>query len=636
MGQQIFPKTQELSLVESSSFLEPQADVLKQSYTIFDAEQSWQKKVSINITTVIWENALREQFNLEGLEDFDCWFLSWHKPEIGASHLLQSTHIKEAQSSITSFRSNVFFTISAQLDNKPAPLAFGECGWNQSGHWARDQFSNIIQGLSQRDDVLGYHYASEQKASSIVLGIESKSMDAIGQCDGLMVWPMTQGKSFEVRYQLDENLDNASFRTLAGFDAAIAKAKSKDKAWVESKKAPPSYLDAKGKDYYYRTLLTLKQMQDPAGGIIAAPEFHYPFTHCGGYGYCWGRDAGFISYAMDVCGMHEESAEFYRYMAKCQSANGSFLHRHDMDGNLGSSWGHLQPDETGSVVFGLWQHVKLSDNKEIAEELREMVDNSCQWLAEAKHSRDPELPIEGHDLWEERIGVHYYAVAAMAAGLKAGLDLYDYMGWEKPALWQERFDSLSKLCHSDRFMKKDGKNTFFARTLLRKLDRETSLKMKQVGASVESYTNDHGREELALERDFVADISQLGAGYPYNIFDFENHGDAWDELIDVTYAQLWRPGVGGVGRYEADYYRDGNPWILATLWLALAADQRGKKDIAKKCWKWVYDHTSPEGLLAEQIDPKTGNPSWVMPLTWSHAMYGLAVHQLKEEVISND
>ena len=126
---------------------------------------------------------------------------------------------------------------------------------------------------------------------------------------------------------------------------------------------------------------------------------------------------------------------------------------------------------------------------------------------------------------------------------------------------------------------------------------------------------------------------ELGAGYPYDIFDRDEYSKEWTQLIHDVDRKLWREGAGGVGRYESDYYRDGNPWILATVWLGLAAAQHGETDIARKCWDWTVEHATEHGLYSEQIDPKTGNPSWVMPLTWSHAMFALAVHQFDKEVM---
>jgi GH15 family glucan-1,4-alpha-glucosidase len=99
--------------------------------------------------------------------------------------------------------------------------------------------------------------------------------------------------------------------------------------------------------------------------------------------------------------------------------------------------------------------------------------------------------------------------------------------------------------------------------------------------------------------------------------------------------RLWvRTGIGGVARYEDDYYhqvsRDvarvaGNPWFICTLWVAQwgIARARTVDDLARprEILEWVADHALPSGVLAEQLDPYTGAPLSVSPLTWSHATY---------------
>jgi len=44
--------------------------------------------------------------------------------------------------------------------------------------------------------------------------------------------------------------------------------------------------------------------------------------------------------------------------------------------------------------------------------------------------------------------------------------------------------------------------------------------------------------------------------------------------------------------------------------------------------RWAIDRQTPFGLLPEQVDRNTGEPAWVVPLTWPHAMFILAVRML--------
>jgi len=75
----------------------------------------------------------------------------------------------------------------------------------------------------------------------------------------------------------------------------------------------------------------------------------------------------------------------------------------------------------------------------------------------------------------------------------------------------------------------------------------------------------------------------------------------------------------------------GNPWFMCTMWLAqwYIATARTQADLApaKKMIDWAVAHQVPGGLLSEQLDPHTGAPLSVSPLTWSHAEYVVTVEE---------
>jgi GH15 family glucan-1,4-alpha-glucosidase len=97
--------------------------------------------------------------------------------------------------------------------------------------------------------------------------------------------------------------------------------------------------------------------------------------------------------------------------------------------------------------------------------------------------------------------------------------------------------------------------------------------------------------------------------------------------------RLWcKTEVGGVARYEGDYYHavsqdlanvPGNPWFICTMWLALHVVHKAKTveelQEAVEILEWVDAHKLPSGVLAEQVNPYTNAPMSVSPLTWSHA-----------------
>jgi GH15 family glucan-1,4-alpha-glucosidase len=85
-----------------------------------------------------------------------------------------------------------------------------------------------------------------------------------------------------------------------------------------------------------------------------------------------------------------------------------------------------------------------------------------------------------------------------------------------------------------------------------------------------------------------------------------------------------RTADGGMVRFEGDRYMGGNPWPIARLWYGLYARRVGDDRALEDAVGWTLDRCTATGQLAEQVDPATGEPTWVAPLAWSHAMLILA------------
>jgi len=139
-----------------------------------------------------------------------------------------------------------------------------------------------------------------------------------------------------------------------------------------------------------------------------------------------------------------------------------------------------------------------------------------------------------------------------------------------------------------------------------------------------------------LEVDDTCDASLWG------LFAFGLYAAGDPRLVSTMSAlkdRLWvKTKIGGLARYEYDPYHrvnpdlPGNPWFICTLWLAdylvENSDDAAGIDQALDILSWVAAHALPSGVLAEQINPLTGEPISVSPLTWSHATYVATVHRL--------
>ena len=100
--------------------------------------------------------------------------------------------------------------------------------------------------------------------------------------------------------------------------------------------------------------------------------------------------------------------------------------------------------------------------------------------------------------------------------------------------------------------------------------------------------------------------------------------------VETIEQVLTSHGSGGIKRYENDNYIGGNPWILTTLWVALYYIEVGDIKKAKEYFEWAVKGRTELDLLPEQVNRDSGKPEWVIPLTWSHAMFVLALVGLTE------
>lgn len=378
--------------------------------------------------------------------------------------------------------------------------------------------------------------------------------------------------------------------------------------------------DAEIDRVYTRSLLAFGLLTDAVhGGLIAAPEFDPDYIRCGGYGYCWGRDAAYIATAITKAGYADVSDRFYDWVVRAQDADGKWDHRHYMNGTLAPSWG-FQVDEPASILWGMWQQYQATKDKAFLARMWGSLQRGADFLVAFV---DPVtgLPRESMDLWEERFAQHTYSAGAVCAALRAAVSAAHELGISQIVwgAWQTAADTIaaatsSRLWNAER------------QCLL----RGTRLHVGggHSGPRVDVEVDEMGYERWVQHEDPVVDASLLGLSYPFAVI-------APDDPRAVQTAQavrehLWTPGVGGIRRYENDTYIGGNPWILTTLWLGLEALGRDDVQTAQEMLAWATEHRTALDLLPEQIDRVTGETAWVVPLTWSHAMFVLLVHGLAE------
>lgn len=364
-----------------------------------------------------------------------------------------------------------------------------------------------------------------------------------------------------------------------------------------------------------RSQLVFGMVSDRAtGGVIAAPEQDPWFARSGGYGYVWARDLAFILLAQLSAGRDELALPALQWLVRAQGADGLWEQRNWTDGSLAPSWG-TQLDETGAVLFAYGQALATLED----HGLRELLWPSVQRGADALvRILDPVtgLPAPSMDLWEERVGLHAYTAATAWAGLRAAATIAREAGQPARAdVWEQAAGRV-----------KDGIDTHLWSEEHGHYLRSIQLARKDaVGEPVPACYGllpDHAQHPVGSvdPYDATVDASLLGLAYPFAVFDPSEPRMA--ATIAAVDAEL-RAADGGIVRYTDDAYRDGNPWVLTTLWLGLVRRGAGATVPADGLDYAVRAATSTQ-LLPEQVDAATGRPAWIVPLTWSHAMYVLA------------
>lgn len=353
-------------------------------------------------------------------------------------------------------------------------------------------------------------------------------------------------------------------------------------------------LPADVESLYHRSLLALKLLTSrKTGAIIAAPEVDPEFVTCGGYGFCWGRDAAFITLAMDRAGYPDLARRFCQWAMKTQEPEGHWIHRYYADGSWAPSWGLIQVDETGSVLCGMAEHYRLTGDSEFLRTVWESVKRAADFLV---GFRDPKtgLPLPSVDLWEEQTGEFTYSAAAVYGGLMGAAELADAHGdGGLAALWRATASDLR------------------SRILETCWDEGRGAFIRGLGLA---------------GPDITLDSSLLGLVFPFEVIPVGD--ERMRSTANLIAARLAHPKVGGIGRYEGDTYRGGNPWIICTLWLGVYQLRNGDIHGAKDALEWSMTHANALGLLPEQVDRERGGPAWVVPLAWSLAMFILLVLEL--------
>ena len=359
-------------------------------------------------------------------------------------------------------------------------------------------------------------------------------------------------------------------------------------------------------------LLTYRE----SGAIMAAPTTSLP-EDIGGvrnwdYRYSWLRDGARTIRAFGHLG---HMPEVYSYldrflqlsqeadpaeMQPCYGVNGEVdLSEETLDhltgyrdsapvriGNSGAS--QLQLDIYGEFVVSMAQLIALDEETEIAAENWNAIRTIAEYACESWDEPDA-------GLWELRSGPKHlvYSKAMCWAAITQAIRIAQREGFDAPiADWTDTKDDIKDTVIEQGFS--EERRSF-----------------------VQAFDND------------ILDAAALLL--PLNGF-LSPDDERIQATIDTMMDELMTDN-GLVYRYENDALPgDEGAFVMCSFWLVDALVLSGRTDDAREIFEAMVDHASPLGLLAEEIDPETGEHRGNYPQAFSHiGLINSALHLSEAE-----
>ncbi len=520
-----------------------------------------------------------------------------HQFEIYKSHGGDTAYFDPVSHSIIHYKGKRVFVIGASIDGDP--------------------FQDYATGIAHFQGHDGTHRDAED-------GVLSKNPIEHGPADSVIgVYGFYAPEQSRVCYysisaakSIAEAQELHQYVTKKTPEHLIRTASDYWRAWIDAYERKFTGLTPEHIALFNRSLMFVRAHVDVEGGILASVDSDMLNYGLDTYSYVWPRDAAYAALALDAAGDTNVAKRFFEFCRTVISSEGYLMHKYLPDTSLGSSWHPwirngqfqlpIQEDETALVVIALREHYRFSHDLEFLEAMfNPLVEKAAEFMLKYRNT-DTGLPQPSYDLWEEKRGVSTYTASSVYGALIAAAELSKTLGKED----------------SERRYRQGAKEV--AQGILEHLwDEKRGVFHKMIN-----------RTEREVTYDTTIDISSAYGVFAFHVLppDDARLVAAFSNSVRVLSHGIT---VGGIARYDGDAYAlvdaeaAGNPWITTTLWYAeyLIATAKNDADLNKvrDIFSWVVKHAAPSGVLAEQLNPHTGESISATPLTWSHAAYVSAV-----------
>ena len=432
------------------------------------------------------------------------------------------------------------------------------------------------------------------------------SLEATGAKE-FFYW-IAAGNSHEEVVKLNQHLKER------GTETYLAYTENFWRVWVNKNDTDFADLSSEIVELYKRSLLIVRTQIDNNGAILAANDSDVTERATDHYSYLWTRDGAFVANALDLAGYPFFTRKFFEFCAEIVHADGYFMQKYNADGTVASGWHAawdiwakkklvpIQEDETALILWALWEHYDKYREVEFVRKLYRPLITKCADFMLDFRDEDLKLPKPSWNLWEDRRGIHTFTCASVVGGLRAAAKFANLFAENKRA---EKYETAA-----DEIVEAMREHLY-------------SAELGRFLRSLQFNGDDHFEADTGID-------ASLFALFYFGVF-------APDDKMVLNTMQaveknLWiDTEIGGVARFNDDDYMrvsndvTGNAWFICTLWLAdyRIAVAKSRKDLKGviEILEWTTERALPSGILAEQVNPLTGEPVSVSPLTWSHSTF---------------
>jgi GH15 family glucan-1,4-alpha-glucosidase len=374
-------------------------------------------------------------------------------------------------------------------------------------------------------------------------------------------------------------------------------------AWRNWSKEHQNY-DGPWRDLVYRSGSVLQALTyQPTGAIVAAPTTSLPEAVGGmrnwDYRYAWVRDASFTLDALWVAACRDEAQEFFEWMAGAAAAQvhwGSELQimfgvggEHDLterDLPHLTGWRDSKPVRVGN---GAWNQKQLDVYGELINCAHRFIDylegldpSTAHFLIDAANAAADGWEEQDNGIWEVRGEPRDFTYSKVMC----------WVALDRAITLADRLDAGD---HVERW------------TEVRDEIREAILE-RAWSEAAGAFTQAFGSDDLDASLLQLPIVGFLPPDDPRILATIDAIEERLTDDRGLVYRYLAPDGLPG----------EEGTFLLCTFWLAQAQAMAGRTAKARETFERAVAYANDVGLLAEEVDPKTGELLGNFPQAFSH------------------